>query len=402
MGICARGTSIFLPSSSDASTPHRHRSPSTPPDRRAPRGTACPLRSVVYPFWRKRCGSVDPLRMRLHHRRGVAQHARLARQMPREQRRPRRIAQRKLAVVAIEPNAPRAQRINVRTMHIEAAVVARQLRPHVVGHEEQHIQRPLAPGLARRRLRLCSRRQRYRQRRARRLGKEAAPADSVFFPITHHGPRIFIPSLLRLRRSSHARSSTFASRMQPASMRRVQRAYIGAALAHAVHYVNLDRCRNCRRPWSQHARQINLVPGKHVHRNLARQRRARRRSADDQRSVRSGNFLHASGKGRWRRCRCRCRRIRWRLRVAMNSNQPHGAQHNDAHRETPGRFPDSRDSISDSHSFLSPSDVRSLTNVSPNRPDYVLRSRQRGDAQPDVPTDADCGGVRSTPGNETP
>ncbi len=184
----------------------------------------------------------------------------------------------------------------------------------------------------------------------------------------------------------------------------VERTNIGATLAHAIHRMNLDRCRIRHRPWSQHARQVNLVPGKYVHRNLARQRRARRRSADDERSGRSRSLLHASGKGR--RSRGRCRGIRWRLRVALNSDQPCGTQHDDAQREIPARFRDSSNPFCDAHKFLSPSDVRSLTNVSSNRPAHVLhsppRAPERGDDRPDVRASARCGGVHSIPGNERP
>ena len=88
----------------------------------------------------------DPLRMLLDHRRVVAEDSGLARDVAREQRRPRGIAQRELAVVAVEAHAACAQRIDVGTMHVEAAVVAGKLGAHVVGHEEEHVERAFALG----------------------------------------------------------------------------------------------------------------------------------------------------------------------------------------------------------------------------------------------------------------
>ena len=90
---------------------------------------------------RQRC----PVGMRDTKIRAVAQHAGHGWLAAGEQRGARGIAQRKLAVVAVETHAGFRQRVEVRRLRVKTAAVAAQFHAHVVRHDEQHVR--LAGGL---------------------------------------------------------------------------------------------------------------------------------------------------------------------------------------------------------------------------------------------------------------
>jgi hypothetical protein len=89
-------------------------------------------------------GEGYPVGVSLDNGGGVAEDAGLAREMAGEERGARGIAERELAVVAVEADAVRAECIDVWAVRVEAAVVAGKLGAHVVGHEEEDVEGALA------------------------------------------------------------------------------------------------------------------------------------------------------------------------------------------------------------------------------------------------------------------
>ena len=121
----------------------------------------------------------DPVRMRRAKGRLISQHTRLGRRPPRQQRRPRGIAQRKLAVIMVEPHPRLCQSIQIRRHRPEPACITTQFHPHIVRHKKKHIR----PALARR----CGRggigerrmRQRCGRRRAGHLSQKCPSGDGI-------------------------------------------------------------------------------------------------------------------------------------------------------------------------------------------------------------------------------
>ncbi len=86
----------------------------------------------------------DPVRMEVADAGAVAENLGGVGRMAGEERRARRIAERELAVVAVEANALGGESVDVGTVRVEAAVVAGELGAHVVGHEEEDVEGALA------------------------------------------------------------------------------------------------------------------------------------------------------------------------------------------------------------------------------------------------------------------
>ncbi len=82
----------------------------------------------------------DPVGMQVAHAGGVAEDLGGVRRVAGEERRARRIAERELAVVAVEADAFGGEGVDVGTMGVEAAVVAGEFGAHVVGHEEEDVE----------------------------------------------------------------------------------------------------------------------------------------------------------------------------------------------------------------------------------------------------------------------
>ena len=82
----------------------------------------------------------DPVGMQVAHAGAVAENLGGVGWMAGEERRTRRIAERELAVVAIEANALGSETVDIGAVRVEAAVVAGELGPHVVGHEEEDVE----------------------------------------------------------------------------------------------------------------------------------------------------------------------------------------------------------------------------------------------------------------------
>ncbi len=86
----------------------------------------------------------DPVGMQVADAGAVAEDLGGVGRMAGEERRTRRVAERELAVVAIEANAFGGECVDVGTVGVEAAVVAGELGAHVVGHEEEDVEGTLA------------------------------------------------------------------------------------------------------------------------------------------------------------------------------------------------------------------------------------------------------------------
>ena len=61
-----------------------------------------------------------------------------------EERGARGVAERELAVVAVEANAAGGEGVDVGAVRVEAGVVAGEFGAHVVGHEEEDVERAFA------------------------------------------------------------------------------------------------------------------------------------------------------------------------------------------------------------------------------------------------------------------
>ena len=85
-----------------------------------------------------------PVRMQIAQAGTVAENPRRMRRVAAQERRARWVAEGKLAVVAIEANPLFGERVDVGTMCVEATSIAGEFGTHVVRHEEEYVERPLA------------------------------------------------------------------------------------------------------------------------------------------------------------------------------------------------------------------------------------------------------------------
>jgi hypothetical protein len=86
----------------------------------------------------------DPVRVKVADAGAVAENFGGVGRMASEERRTRWVAERELAVVAIEADAFGGESVDVWTVGLEAAVVAGELGAHVIGHEEEDVEGALA------------------------------------------------------------------------------------------------------------------------------------------------------------------------------------------------------------------------------------------------------------------
>ena len=86
----------------------------------------------------------DPVGVELRDAGGVAEDFGRVRRMAGEQGGARGIAERELAVVAVEADALGGELVDVGRVRVEAGAVAGELGAHVVGHEEEDVERALA------------------------------------------------------------------------------------------------------------------------------------------------------------------------------------------------------------------------------------------------------------------
>jgi hypothetical protein len=116
----------------------------------------------------------------------VAEDAGLTRQMAGKERGARGIAERELAVVAVEADATGGKGVDVGAVRVEAGVIAGELGAHVVGHEKENVEGAALRASCRLRvvgcrLGLCGRWERGGEGCSCGLSEERAPGGVLFF-----------------------------------------------------------------------------------------------------------------------------------------------------------------------------------------------------------------------------